>query len=509
MKKIWQTKIRALSHYTLFNCICPFVTISLLGLFYLWVGMRGLEISIDGFGFIQRAASFPNAFEWVNGFYPLGYPLLLRFGFGVVGDYRLVGNLLSVVAAVAVLASIYGITSQFNFPIPARWLLLLMIGLATPFVQHAAFLGTDMAQLGFVFPALYVLVKYKEPKHLFWGGACLGLAYLMRYTAILFLVPTLALFGARRTWQGATAIVAGFILFALPQLLASTLQTGNPLYNQQAYNVFAGLMVEKGESDLWKIFASAPTNLNWVGLISEYGIAIIVTIIQNMRRIIFEPWTWTGVYFSLLVVPALIWGFLSAWKDFALALLMSWWVVYAFAVSMTFLNSRFLLPLLPITFLLLVSMLLKWQVSRVGIFVILAALLLLETRWMLLTALPIPERRSPTVYQSASMLLNELHAFEPKVVVAALNPSCGGSLFYNLNSPIKQPVAVVTLDESEAQNPLRFENWIQEKGFRFLIIEPCDKEKLAWLNQELPSGFKWIRTQPTFRILEIDPARPE
>ncbi len=54
----------------------------------------------DVFGFIVRAQqlSLVDASVRVHGFYPFGYPLLLRAAFAVTGDYEAAGRLISVIA---------------------------------------------------------------------------------------------------------------------------------------------------------------------------------------------------------------------------------------------------------------------------------------------------------------------------------------------------------------------------------------------------------------------------
>ena len=64
---------------------------------YLWIGLRDPTLFVDFFGFIDHADHLPR--RWLDGFYPVGYPLLLRTVFWVVGDFRLAGILISVASA--------------------------------------------------------------------------------------------------------------------------------------------------------------------------------------------------------------------------------------------------------------------------------------------------------------------------------------------------------------------------------------------------------------------------
>jgi hypothetical protein len=91
----------------------------------------------------------------------------------------------------------------------------------------------------------------------FAAGALLGAAYLIRYTS-LTLLPVLVIIIVWRDWRNRRAafvalglLLGGFTLVALPQLVAGTVGAGNPLYTEQARNVWFGVYGDFNWTDNW------------------------------------------------------------------------------------------------------------------------------------------------------------------------------------------------------------------------------------------------------------------
>ncbi len=478
-------------------------TLAGFGLLYLWLGLRDLSITLDGFGFIARAASLPADFAWVDGFYPLGYPLLLRLGFQIFGDYRVAGNILATIAAVGALGVYYLVARLINIPRVGSFLLLLMLAIATAFVPQATHLGTDMPQLLFLLLALWSLLRDERRWNYFFGGMFLGLGYLMRYTALVFLLATLMLIGIRRKWRLGAVILAGFVLASIPQLLPSFISTGNPLYNSQVVHVARGLGELDG-LDEW-VADRRYSNVTLIRLITTYPLRLVEHTLMDLRWVFFDLSKWTGQYLYLLVLPAIVWVFLGLKGQPKLHLLALWWVVYAFAISIALVHPRVLLPILPLTYLFVMLMLLNWNALRSWSMVFLLGLVILEFRWFAISEPVLPQRRSPEVYQAASRTLNLLNAFEPKVQATVLNPSCAGSAFYNLGDPRKTPVDVTVVSERDRQNSSAFRTVINQAGYRYVILEKCDLASgFDWLKSDLPDGFRWASIQETFSVLEVE-----
>jgi 4-amino-4-deoxy-L-arabinose transferase-like glycosyltransferase len=142
----------------------------------------------DMFGFIERAEklSRENWSAWVDGFYPLGYPLLLRILFHFTGDYVVAGKALSLVSGVGGLFAIYGI-ARIAFSTPVALLALGFCCLNRVYLGYSVTPSTDMPATGLLLLGIYGICLFSSRhalKYLFWSGAAFGLSYLMRYTTI-------------------------------------------------------------------------------------------------------------------------------------------------------------------------------------------------------------------------------------------------------------------------------------------------------------------------------------
>jgi len=202
-------------------------------------------------GFAARADSLGAALE-LNGFYPLGYPLLLWAVRPAVGSIYAAARVVAILSATFLLASAYHLGGM----LPDRWhsvLLLAALALNPYMWQGALFLGTDMPWAALQVAALGVAVRAIQQKRaVFWpvAGALTGLAYLVRYTALVT-VPVVWLYLAvvamrapaerRAALRHAVGYTLAFALLALPQLWISWQATGQPFFNLQGKNVWFGV----------------------------------------------------------------------------------------------------------------------------------------------------------------------------------------------------------------------------------------------------------------------------
>jgi len=211
--------------------------------------------NVDYWHYLRQAEglSLTRLNTWVHGFHPVGYLALLRLGLVLGADVARYGQLLSwlgsVVALLAVYTVLHRLTKRATFALAGVVLLSLH-----PFFRFQALQeGTDMLAAGLQLAALALMLAGEgrsRRSQLLWvgtAGVALGAAYLVRYTA-LTLGPVLMLYlwwrereNGRAALPPMSALAGAFVLVALPQLLASALVTGNPLYNEQARNVWFGL----------------------------------------------------------------------------------------------------------------------------------------------------------------------------------------------------------------------------------------------------------------------------
>ena len=210
----------------------------------------------DTFAFISRAEnlSIHTLWPWVDGFYPLGYPLTLRCLATLVEDYVLAGRILSLLSAVLGLV-IIGRLGKDLFGPSVAFVALIVCAANPVFLKHATSSGTDMPAAAFLLLGLYWVYRYRTKNKLPFitaAGAAMGIAYLMRYTALpVALVCAFYLWFQRLPKDSVNSklrrsgfFALAFLATASPQLVLSAIQEGNPFFNLQAQNVYFGLFGE-------------------------------------------------------------------------------------------------------------------------------------------------------------------------------------------------------------------------------------------------------------------------
>ncbi len=243
----------------------------------------------DFFGWAERAASLnfrdftdPN---WVHGLYPLGYPVLLRLG------VELGANVLDTAFALSIFGGFLGLVGTFWLVkrMTDSWGLAILseISLACMsfYLFYANLDATDMLAAGLQICSLALLmgkrIKYWEAGL---AGLLVGWSYLIRYTASMTVLPcALFLFILLlRQRDREHFIILGLYLFAAflggaPQFLTSTLIKGNPLYNEQAHNLWFHL---QNSADYIFKWHEVPMDIS------------LVEVIGANPRAFFEHW-WT------------------------------------------------------------------------------------------------------------------------------------------------------------------------------------------------------------------------
>jgi 4-amino-4-deoxy-L-arabinose transferase-like glycosyltransferase len=152
-------------------------------------------------------------------------------------------------------------------------LALLALALSGMVAQYGLYLGSDMPFAACVSLCLAALLlglrdppAAPRPAALLAAGLLGGAAFLMRHLGVLLLpwgvLACLGLAWLRgdRSWRlarPAAIFGAGFLLAAAPQIGINLAQTGNPLYNQQAKNIWLAVY---GGTD-WGRWDEAPNSV--------------------------------------------------------------------------------------------------------------------------------------------------------------------------------------------------------------------------------------------------------
>lgn len=326
--------------------------------------------------FAARAANW-DAILTVDGFYPLGYPLLLWLGSRFSDDPFVAARWIAGISGLALLAIAYGTARLWLTP-KCAWLAAALVGINPYYWQWATLVSTDLPWAVMQALSLWLILLALKGKRWSWlmaAGATLGAAYLLRATALVML-PILWLYllawrpldgGWRGNLLAALAFTLCFAVLAAPQLALNWQATGKPFFNLQAKNVWFGIY---GQGDwaanwtdvpsdigLWQVFAMGPWRFvrHWLieyGRWWGYG-ALMALGIQRLALQALPTWLQllsTGSIGALALGAALF----AAGKRHVLALGREWWFValyvagYGASIALVFVQPRFYLALLPL-----------------------------------------------------------------------------------------------------------------------------------------------------------------
>jgi hypothetical protein len=223
--------------------------------------------NLDFFGMAARGKALPGSLPvWVSGLYPVGIPLILRAGLALGLDVVRSGQAASILGGIACLfgAALFAWHVTRSYAVSLLTMAFLLTTRSILF--YAGFEGTDMLAAGLQVLALGILARNpRSGRVLLVAGVVNGLAYLARYTGMVFLVVclayllTMALIRRERKALWSLAIYGlGFLIGALPQLVPSLIVKGNPFYQTQAVHIWIKLF---GNNDFVRTSGTAPTEI--------------------------------------------------------------------------------------------------------------------------------------------------------------------------------------------------------------------------------------------------------
>lgn len=304
-----------------------------------------------------------------DGFYQLGYPLLLWLArFITSRNPFLAAQLVGLGSGALLLAGTYLLGRRLLGGV-AGLLALLLVILNRWTSEYSLLLGTDMPFVAAWTLALLGIIRARRSRrHAFVAGLLCGVAFLLRHPGILLLPLGAGLLlwperamdaepaGGRPAWRWDLVVIllAGWLLASSPQLIVNLAQQGRPLYSQQAKNIWLAVYgnTDWGRWDeasndvsLWNVVIQAPARFfgNWWSNIrgfwgagsedtSEFGHAVAIRLLSFPA--------------NLLAFAGLALWLLRGSRRERILLLAG--ILYITSVAVGFLLPRFALPLLPL-----------------------------------------------------------------------------------------------------------------------------------------------------------------
>ncbi len=406
----------------------------------LWSAQDHLTLSVPGVEkdfrvFAIRAEGLDGVFQ-ADGFYHLGYPFLLWLVRPLTaGNAFLAARVVAALSGALLLLVGYGLTRMLLAqwaPLQVRQyqrlgalLALLLLALSPLVVQYGLYVGTDMpfAALTGLALLLLLLAQTRSVRSAAWSfsavllfvaGFVAGCAFLVRHLGLL-LLPWGLLSWALVSWTLAASDSAlwqrwrfflvrggifaiGFMLAALPQLVVNMMQTGQPLYNQQAKNVWLAVY---GNID-WGRWHEVPDTIgltdvmlrdpprflhNWWTNVQAFVGSGAEDTSETGRALQLRLLGWPANWLAVTGLLLWLWQLVGAGQRLyavhrsqgladaapavddsilAQAGLLSFSALYVLAVSIAFILPRFFLPLAPI-YATAAAALLCWLVTKLEV----------------------------------------------------------------------------------------------------------------------------------------------
>ncbi len=341
--------------------------------------------------FATRAVSLQAVLR-ADGFYNLGYPLLLWLVRPLTsGNVFLAARLVAIASGMLLLLSTYFLAAALpvfdhgrRSPRLGALLAMLMLALSPFVIQYALYVGSDMPFAACTTLALALLLssRYASARNqaliLLAAGLASGAAFLIRHPGLLllpwgllYLLLAARLNTAAFAWSTVLRqwllFAPGFLLAAAPQVVVNLLQTGQPLYNEQAKNIWLAVY---GGID-WGRWGEVPDTISLTGIVLRDPVRFLGNWGGNLRAFVGNGAEDTTEFGRALQLRLLAWP--ANWL--AIAGLLGWlyqarcaWrrtpactpgrvnqiglllfaALYVAAVSLAFVLPRFFLPLAPI-----------------------------------------------------------------------------------------------------------------------------------------------------------------
>ncbi len=300
-----------------------------------------------------------------------GYPLLLVPLIVLLEDSFLAARFLALIAAAVTLWFAYRISSRTINPVWGVWI-VVALALNHHFSEYSFRAGTDMPFLALCTVVCYLLtIPRVRGLEILLGVIC-GYAFLTRYNgAVLIVICVLWVLLNDRSSNSKTRVrrlgllIIGLAPIILPWMLILYLNTGNPFYSLNSFNILYGLY--DANKITWDQF--------WYSNSVNGSGSLTTTVLQNPMKLILTFANNLVTHFpedmSKLVNWKLGWSVVAgiiyiSFRRFRIGNL-GWVLAVGIAVytslCLVFYNIRFSLPLLPIYLLVVCYLFASLRIS--------------------------------------------------------------------------------------------------------------------------------------------------
>ena len=299
--------------------------------------------------------------EFFGPIHPSGLAALIRLGLDLGADSERVGQALSMVGAGLGLMGTYALASAVSRSIGFAVLCQAFVGLHSEYLLYGGREGTDTLAAGFQLLALGLFARglagqasgLPSARWLVGGALSAGLGYQFRYVSIvtaavlgLVLVALTLSSRDRRALRSLAISGAAFVAATLPQWLPAWYATGSPLANQ-GQNVWFHVL-QKG--DYISEWGRAPPGITVVDVIGMDPRLFLSHWLDNFGRFWFSPDLQILEVPLFLIGPAGVLYLVLAGRSVRPAvrlLLLSFVLLHAAALSVLYLDRRFLMIMIP------------------------------------------------------------------------------------------------------------------------------------------------------------------
>lgn len=258
---------KLLEYYPKLPDLIALVGISLWTGAILLVAQHHVTLSVPGVEkdfrvFATRTGNLTEVLR-ADGFYNLGYPLLLWLGQKFTENNAfLAAKFIAALSGTLLLSTSYWLSSRLFSNLLAL-LTLLILAFNPLIIEYALYVGSDLPFAAFTLLSITLLIRNQQQiskTHLVLAGLTGGLAFLIRHSGFLILfwgLLYLLFFQDKAKIKPLLWFTFGFFLAAMPQLSINTLQMGQPFYNQQAKNIWLAVY---GNTD-WGRWGEVPDSI--------------------------------------------------------------------------------------------------------------------------------------------------------------------------------------------------------------------------------------------------------